>query len=172
MASGTARGSITRRRCWWRGWGSYRPSPIAASCCAATSSSKGGGPMEMNISGEAIIAFFLVIAGLFGIVGSFGMIKLTETMQRLHAPTKATTLGVGGVLIASMLYFLLIKGGLSFHELMITLFLFLTAPITANFIAKTFIQGNLRAKDLPDSQVEFGWSVYADPPNRTDDNDD
>jgi len=126
----------------------------------------------MEFAIEALISFFLVVAGIFGLVGSFGMIKLTDTLQRLHAPTKATTLGVGGVLIASMLYFLLIKGGLSFHELMITLFLFLTAPITANFIAKTFIQGNLRAKDLPDSQGEFGWSVYADPPNRTDDNDE
>ncbi len=126
----------------------------------------------MEFAIEALISFFLIVAGVFGLVGSFGMIKLTDTLQRLHAPTKATTLGVGGVLIASMLYFLLIKGGLSFHELMITLFLFLTAPITANFIAKTFIQGNLRAKDLPDSQGEFGWSVYADPPNRTDDNDE
>lgn len=126
----------------------------------------------MEFAIEALISFFLIVAGVFGLVGSFGMIKLTDTLQRLHAPTKATTLGVGGVLIASMLYFLLIKGGLSFHELMITLFLFLTAPITANFIAKTFIQGNLRANDLPDSQGEFGWSVYADPPNRTDDNDD
>ncbi len=115
---------------------------------------------------EILISAFLVIAGIFGIVGSFGMIKLKETMQRLHAPTKATTLGVGGVLIASMLYFGLVKGELSFHELMITLFLFLTAPISANFIAKTFLQANKRAKDLPPSQSEYGWSVYVDPPKR------
>ncbi|HKK84506.1 MAG TPA: Na+/H+ antiporter subunit G [Roseovarius sp.] len=115
---------------------------------------------------EILISAFLVIAGIFGLVGSLGMIKLQETMQRLHAPTKATTLGVGGVLIASMLYFGLIKGQLSFHELMITLFLFLTAPISANFVAKTFLQANMRAKDLPPSQSEYGWSVYVDPPKR------
>jgi multicomponent K+:H+ antiporter subunit G len=115
---------------------------------------------------EIAISAFLVIAGIFGLVGSFGMIKLTDTMQRLHAPTKATTLGVGGVLIASMLYFALVKRDFSFHELMITLFLFLTAPISANFIAKTFLQANMRAKDLPSSQSEYGWSVYVDPPKR------
>ena len=115
---------------------------------------------------EIVISAFIVIAGIFGLVGSLGMIKLQETMQRLHAPTKATTLGVGGVLIASMLYFGLVKGQLSFHELLITLFLFLTAPISANFIAKTFLQGNVRAKDLPPSQSEYGWSVYVDPPRR------
>ena len=94
----------------------------------------------MDLVSELLISFFLVVAGIFGLVGSFGMIKLRDTMQRLHAPTKATTLGVGGVLIGSMLYFLLVKGMFSFHELLITLFLFLTAPITANFIAKTFMQ--------------------------------
>ena len=122
----------------------------------------------MELVTELLISFFLVLAGIFGLVGSFGMIKLRDTMQRLHAPTKATTLGVGGVLIASMLYFLLVEGTFSFHELLITLFLFLTAPITANFIAKTFMQANLRPSDLPGTEGEFGWSVYEDPPKRSD----
>lgn len=122
----------------------------------------------MDLFIELIIAFFLVVAGVFGLVGSFGMIKLRETMQRLHAPTKATTLGVGGVLIASMLYFLLVKGSFSFHELMITLFLFLTAPISAHFIAKTFMQAKVDEEDLPPSESEYGWSVYEDPPYGTD----
>ena len=113
---------------------------------------------------EIVISAFLVIAGLFGLVGSFGMLKLQDTMQRLHAPTKATTLGVGGVLIASMLYFLLVKDSFSFHELLITLFLFLTAPITANFIAKTYMARNLKPEDLPESARPRGWAVYDDPP--------
>lgn len=118
----------------------------------------------MELVTEILISFFLVVAGVFGLVGSLGMVKLKDTMQRLHAPTKATTVGVGGVLVASMLYFLLVKGSFSFHELLITLFLFLTAPISANFIAKTFIQGHLRAEDLPASEGEYGWSIYDDPP--------
>jgi multicomponent K+:H+ antiporter subunit G len=89
-------------------------------------------------------------------------------MQRLHGPTKATTLGVGGVLIASVLYFLLIKGSLSFHEILITLFLFLTAPITANFIAKTYLARNVRPEQLPGTEREHGWAVYDDPPEQPD----
>ncbi len=85
---------------------------------------------------EILIAFFLIISGIFGFVGSFGMIKLKDPMSRLHAPTKATTLGVGGVLLASICHSVLLEGKLSLHELLITLFLFLTAPITALFIAK------------------------------------
>ncbi|MBC7179255.1 MAG: monovalent cation/H(+) antiporter subunit G, partial [Roseovarius sp.] len=53
---------------------------------------------------DILISACLVISGLFGLVGSFGLIKLPDPMMRLHAPTKATTLGVGGALIASMLF--------------------------------------------------------------------
>ncbi|MCP4205545.1 MAG: Na+/H+ antiporter subunit G [Shimia sp.] len=113
---------------------------------------------------EILVSFFIVLAGVFGLVGSFGMLKLKDTMQRLHAPTKATTLGVGGVLIASMLYFLLVKGTLSFHELLITIFLFLTAPVSAHFVAKTYIQAKMKPEELPGSEGEFGWAIYDDPP--------
>ena len=113
---------------------------------------------------ELLIAISLVVSGIFGLVGSFGLIKLRDTLQRLHAPTKATTLGVGGVLIASMLYFYFKTGSLSIHELMITLFLFLTAPITANFIAKTYMVNNMRKDELPETDRDYGWSIYDDPP--------
>lgn len=118
----------------------------------------------MAFLADILISFFIVVSGVFGLVGSFGMVKLRDTMQRLHAPTKATTVGVGGALIASMLYFILVKGSFSFHELLITLFLFLTAPITANFISKAFMVSNIRPQDLPETGREYGWAIYDDPP--------
>lgn len=114
---------------------------------------------------ELLIAASLVISGIFGFVGSYGLIKLKDTVQRLHAPTKATTLGVGGVLIASMIFFYAKTGHVSVHELLITLFLFLTAPITANFIAKAYLARNVEAGELPERKDTFGWSVYDDPPD-------
>lgn len=123
----------------------------------------------MQIFAEILITFFIVLGGVFGLVGSFGLIKLRETMQRLHGPTKATTLGVGSALIASMLYFLLIKEDLSFHELLITLFLFLTAPISANFIAKSYMIRNVPKQNLPESGSDYGWAIYDDPPMQTPD---
>ena len=118
----------------------------------------------MGLATEILISFFLVVSGVFGLVGSFGLVKLSDTMQRLHAPTKATTLGVGGALIASMLYFLLVKDDFSFHELLITLFLFLTAPITANFISKVYMTGHVRPDTLPETGRDVGWAPYDDPP--------
>lgn len=117
----------------------------------------------MELVFEIVIAAALVMSGIFGLVGSYGLVKLPELMTRLHAPTKATTLGVGGVLIASMVHALLFEGHLSFHELLITIFLFLTAPITANFLAKAHIHRNIRAEDLPDPGADKGWAVLDAP---------
>ncbi|WP_282119930.1 Na+/H+ antiporter subunit G [Ruegeria atlantica] len=110
---------------------------------------------------ELLIAFFLVVSGIFGFVGSYGMIKLKDPMSRLHAPTKATTLGVGGVLLASICHSVLIEQHLSLHELLITLFLFLTAPITALFIAKWHIHRHEKPSDLPDAGEDELWATHA-----------
>ncbi len=113
---------------------------------------------------EFLIAAFLVISGVFGFVGSYGLIKLDNPMSRLHAPTKATTLGVGGVLIASILHSLMSEGHLSLHELLITLFLFLTAPITANFIAKVHIHRHETPGSLPVVGEDQDWATLATEP--------
>ena len=118
---------------------------------------------------ETLIAVFLVISGIFGLVGSYGLIKLNNPMSRLHAPTKATTLGVGGVLIASILHSLMSEGHLSLHELLITLFLFLTAPITANFIAKAHIHRHETPETLPPAGEDQGWATLTtDPENQNE----
>ncbi|WP_136443396.1 Na+/H+ antiporter subunit G [Pacificoceanicola onchidii] len=114
---------------------------------------------------DIIISVFIVLGGVFGLVGSFGLVKLQDAMQRLHAPTKATTLGLGGVLIGSMIYFALVDGHFSFHELLITLFLFITAPITAHFMAQTYLRMHRDEADLPPSGRPVGWSIYQDPPD-------
>ncbi len=115
----------------------------------------------MELAQELMISFFLFVAGAFGLVGSFGLIKLPNPMARLHAPTKATTLGVGGVLIASMLHALFGNGVVSLHELLITLFLFLTAPISAHFIAKMHLHQNVPPETLPETGTGSLWAGEA-----------
>jgi multicomponent K+:H+ antiporter subunit G len=122
----------------------------------------------MQIIGEVLASLFLILGGIFALVGSIGLIKLRDTMQRLHAPTKAATLGVAGVLIASVIYFPLVIGKITFHEILIALFILLTAPITANFIAKVFLLENKRKSDLPDTTTEHGWTIYDAPPEQPD----
>ena len=51
---------------------------------------------------DALVAFLLVAGAFFAFVGSLGLAKLSSFEKRLHGPTKAATLGVGGVLLASI----------------------------------------------------------------------
>lgn len=101
----------------------------------------------MNLILEIVLALLLLVASFFTLVGSIGLVKLSEFFRRLHGPTKSTTLGVGCVLIVSIFYHAMI--GNSFHprELLISLFLFITAPISAHMMAKAAL--SLRLKKRP-----------------------
>ena len=84
---------------------------------------------------EILAALLLVLGGVFVLVGALGMLRFPDFYMRLHAPTKATTLGVGGLLLASMLVGAW-RGEPWLYALLITLFLFITAPVSANLLAK------------------------------------
>lgn len=86
---------------------------------------------------EIIICVSLLIGGAFLLIGSYGLARLPDIYMRLHSPTKASTLGITGVLVASMIFQSHLKGFLSIQEFLITLFLLITAPVAANMIAKT-----------------------------------
>jgi multicomponent K+:H+ antiporter subunit G len=109
---------------------------------------------------EVVISLLILVGAFFLFVGSLGLAKLPDLMRRLHGPTKATTLGIGSILIASMLYFWAVEGNPSVHELLITLFLFLTAPVTAQMIAKAHILCETRAREvLPGTGRSVGWAT-------------
>lgn len=95
---------------------------------------------------ELLVAFFLVVGASFALIGSWGLLRLPDFLTRLHGPTKATTLGIGGTLIASSIYFTSTTGGASLHELLVTLFLFITAPVSAHLLAKAAL--HLRVKSI------------------------
>ncbi|MFA9461883.1 Na+/H+ antiporter subunit G [Thiohalorhabdus methylotrophus] len=95
---------------------------------------------------ELTVAFFLLVGAVFALIGSIGLARLPDFYARLHGPTKATTLGVGGMLVASMIHFSAV-GGWSFHELLVILFLFLTAPVSAHLMAKAALHLEKRDSD-------------------------
>lgn len=88
---------------------------------------------------ELLAAALIVLGAGFALVGSWGLVRLPSLMERLHGPTKASTLGMGAMLVASVVWFQLGEGEWTTHELLISLFLFVTAPISANMIAKVHL---------------------------------
>jgi multicomponent K+:H+ antiporter subunit G len=93
---------------------------------------------------EILVSLCLILGSLFILIGAIGLYRLPDFFTRLHGPTKATTLGVGGVILASMIFFSSQEPGLSMHELLITLFLFITAPVSAHMLSKAAMQKKVK----------------------------
>jgi multicomponent K+:H+ antiporter subunit G len=104
-----------------------------------------------------VAAGALLVGAGFAMVGAIGLLKFNDGMTRLHAPTKVGTMGIGALLLASMLLSFA-RGDGSLHEVLIMAFLFVTAPISANFIAKVHI--HRQSCETPPSPVkDETWST-------------
>ena len=94
---------------------------------------------------EWIISILLLIGGSFVLVGSIGLVKMPDFFMRLHGPTKATTLGMASLLTAAMIFFSTTQAGVSVKEILISLFLILTAPISGYIMIKSAIHHKLES---------------------------
>jgi len=94
---------------------------------------------------DILLSLLILTGAIFTFIGSLGLARLRDFYTRLHGPTKATTLGVGCLLIASAVYFSVRDEGVSLHEVLVTLFLFITAPVSAHLLAKAALHLKVRS---------------------------
>jgi len=102
---------------------------------------------------SAIVAGLLMVGGtLFMLVAAIGLLRLPDLYTRMHAVTKAGTLGVGLVLISAAVAF----GSVSVttRSLVAILFVLLTAPVSAHMIGRA---GYLGQVDLWEGTVFDDW---------------
>ena len=106
----------------------------------------------MQLVMEILVSNFLLIGAFFMLIGGIGMVRLPDLFMRLHAPTKSSTLGLGSFLIAAIIYSAF-QGRFGFAEILITLFAFITAPVSANLIAQAALHLRLRSMsgDVPEA---------------------
>ena len=103
---------------------------------------------------DYLLSFLILTGAIFIFIGSLGLVRLQDFYTRLHGPTKATTLGVGCLLIVSSVYFSIYTAGLSLHEILITIFLFITAPVSAHMLAKAALHVELRSLvEIPEEKL-------------------
>jgi multicomponent K+:H+ antiporter subunit G len=107
---------------------------------------------------EAIVAALVIIGAAFTLIGSLGLLRMPDFFTRLHGPSKATTVGIGSLLLASALFMSYRGDGLSLHEFMISLFIAITAPVGSNLLAKA-----ARHRRLPGAE---GWDKTDQDRNR------
>lgn len=101
----------------------------------------------MSIVFELLLVLLLLTGSFFLLMGAFSLVRLSEFFKRLHGPTKASTLGVGCVLFASVGYHAFIGSDPQPRELLIIAFLLITAPISAHLMSKAAL--SLRMDQRP-----------------------
>lgn len=83
---------------------------------------------------SALVVLFVAVGAVFLTIGTVGLIRLPTVYNRLHATSKATTLGAASVALAGAARFG--PGGEGLTALVTVLFLFLTAPTGAHMISR------------------------------------
>jgi len=117
--------------------------------------------MTYEIIAIYAVTFWLVVGAAFTLVGAIGLLKFNDSMTRLHAPTKVGTVGIGALLLASIIYNGFFGEG-AMHEALIMAFLFVTAPISANFIAKVNMHRN-SCDTPPKLDDDEKWATFGVP---------
>ena len=85
----------------------------------------------------AIIVAIIVLAGAgITLIGSLGLLRLSNFYERVHAPTLGTTLGMLLIVCGSMICFSVLQTRLLVHEILIALFVTLTTPVTLMLLGR------------------------------------
>ncbi|MDS0281540.1 monovalent cation/H(+) antiporter subunit G [Haloarcula onubensis] len=82
----------------------------------------------------AVVTALIVVGSFFLLVGTIGLLRLPNVYNRMHATSKATTLGASSMLLAATVYYGPVSGGLT--ALVCIVFLFFTAPTGAHVISR------------------------------------
>ena len=116
---------------------------------------------------SAIIAATLLIVGsLFCLVAAVGMLRLPDTLIRMHAATKAGTLGTGCILAAEAVA--VGELGTTLRAVAVIVFLLLTAPVAAHLIGRAAYHRGIQLYDKTwiDELGEMMEKTKEDPDDR------
>ena len=115
---------------------------------------------------EVIAAILMVIGSLFCLVSAVGMLRLPDTLMRMHAATKAGTLGTGLIVVAAAIF--TNELGTTLKAIAVIVFLLLTAPVAAHLIGRAAYHRGIHLFDKTwiDELGETMETTRGDPDNR------
>lgn len=89
---------------------------------------------------DIIVSVLIICGGVFAAIAGLGLLRLPDVLIRMHASTKAGTLGVGLIVLGVAVHFpqtlVLTKA------ILIIVFLLLTAPVAAHLIGRAAYRSN------------------------------
>ena len=116
---------------------------------------------------EILTVTVMFIGAFFMLVASIGLIRLPDVYSRMHAATKATTLGLGGILLSTILSFQTLD--VTTQALLAIFFLFITAPVAAHLISRSAYH---RGPDLFDKTTLDEYKSHVEKSRELEDNQD
>ena len=93
---------------------------------------------------DIVISFFLLFGVGFFVVAGIGIVRFPDLYSRMHAASKASSLGLGLLLSGNVLFFLNVE--VMIKSILTILFVFLTTPIAAHMLARTAYRAALRPR--------------------------
>jgi len=112
---------------------------------------------------ETIVSILIMLGGGFAAIAGLGLVRLPDVLIRMHASTKAGTLGVGLIVLGVSVHFatsLVIT-----KALLIIVFLLLTAPVAAHLIGRATYRRGLPLWDrtfMDDSAMKNNQRIPSD----------
>lgn len=100
-----------------------------------------------------LIALLVLLGAALALIGSLGLLRLKTFYERIHPPTMGTTLGLGLILIASMLFFSALESRPVLHEIVIAVFMIVTTPVTFMLLVRS-----ARYRDRPENTALLSGS--------------
>lgn len=119
-------------------------------------------PGSVPIWAQWLVALCLVTGALLALIGAFGLLRLRNFFQRIHAPSLGNTLGTWITVAGSILFFSMQAGRPVWHEVLIGCFIFITAPVTSILLVRAALGRDRRA----------GVARNDEPTGKTGDEDD
>ncbi|MBL0420669.1 cation:proton antiporter [Ramlibacter sp. AW1] len=100
--------------------------------------------MQLPLWAALLVSVLLVVGGAICVIGALGLMRLPTFYQRVHGPAITVSLGAGCLLVASMLFFSAGQQRLVLHEVVITLFVLLTAPVVSMMVMRAAVYRDLQ----------------------------
>jgi CPA2 family monovalent cation:H+ antiporter-2 len=83
---------------------------------------------------EAVSVALMIIGAAFALLAGVGIVRMPDLFMRMQAATKASSLGIGCIVLAVAVHFG--ELGVATRALATIVFVFLTAPVAAHMIAR------------------------------------
>ncbi|HEY7383173.1 MAG TPA: monovalent cation/H(+) antiporter subunit G [Beijerinckiaceae bacterium] len=102
-----------------------------------------------------IVTAALVLAGAaIALIGSLGLVRLKSFYARVHPPTLGTTLGIGCIATASMVYFSASQTRPVLHEILLVVFVLATTPITLTLLVRAALFRDQSERDAAKASAD------------------